>query len=234
MYHLIAGRPPFDAVQQQAIIQQIFRGSAPPLATLREGVPEGLRQLVEQGLSKNRDDRPSSWEAFARRLSELSASDQVLRGPLQEVLDSERYTLLRSLAFFAGFGDVELWEVVRRGRWQRYSYGHALFRRGEEGTAFHIITQGQVEVYREGRSVASLGAGTSVGEMAYLAPSPDLRVHTVDVLVSQLATTLSFTPQSMELLSLPTRAMFDKAFIGVLVRRLHAAHEALEHPRKIL
>jgi hypothetical protein len=28
--------------------------------------------------------------------------------------------------------------------------------------------------------------------------------------------------------------LFDKAFIGVLVRRLHAAHESLAHPRRIL
>jgi len=234
MYHLVAGRPPFDAVHQQAIIQQIFRGTPPPLASLREGLPVALQELIERSLSKDRKDRPANWDSFSQALSALSATDQVLRGPLQEVLDSERYTLLRGLTLFVDFGDVELWEVVRRGRWQRHSYGHALYRRGEESSAFHVITQGRVEVYRDGRSVASLGAGTTVGEMAYLAPSPELRVHTVDVLVSQLATTLSFTPQSMELLSLQTRSMFDKAFISVLVRRLHSAHEALGHERRIL
>jgi CRP-like cAMP-binding protein len=82
--------------------------------------------------------------------------------------------------------------------------------------------------------VATLGTGTSVGEMAYLAPSPELRVHTVDILVSQAATTVSFTPHSMEQFSLATRHLFDKAFIRVLVRRLHAAHEAAAHPRRIL
>jgi hypothetical protein len=30
------------------------------------------------------------------------------------------------------------------------------------------------------------------------------------------------------------RHQFDDAFIRVLVRRLHAAHEALAHPRRIL
>jgi hypothetical protein len=35
-------------------------------------------------------------------------------------------------------------------------------------------------------------------------------------------------------LSLATRHLFNEAFIGVLVRRLHAAHEALAHPRRIL
>ena len=49
-----------------------------------------------------------------------------------------------------------------------------------------------------------------------------------------LATTVSFTPQSMEQFSLATRHLFDKAFIRVLVRRLHAAHEAAAHPRRIL
>ncbi len=234
LYHLIAGRPPYDALHQQAIVQQIFRSTPPPLSALREGVPVNLQALIESCLAKDRKLRPASWDEFAQTLSALSANDQVLRGPLQEVLDSERYTLLRSLAFFCDFGDVELWEVVRRGCWQRHAYGHALFRKGEEGKAFHIVTQGQVEVYRDGKSVASLSAGASVGEMAYLAPSPDLRLHTVDILVAQQATTLAFTPDSMALLSLPTRSLFDKAFIGVLVRRLHAAHEAMSHPRRIL
>ena len=30
------------------------------------------------------------------------------------------------------------------------------------------------------------------------------------------------------------QSRFDKAFIKVLVKRLHAAHEALAHPRRIL
>jgi serine/threonine protein kinase len=234
LYHLIAGRPPFDAVQQPAIMNQIYNSTPPPLAELREGVSPALQSLIERSLAKQREQRPADWEAFAQALSGLIADRQVPRGALQEVLDSERFTLLRSLEFFTGFGDVELWEVVHRARWQRHTYGQALYRKGEEGNTFHIVTQGQVEVYRDGRAVASLGPGSSVGEMAYLAPNPELRVHTVDVLVSQPATTVSFSPDSIGQLSLATRHLFDKAFIGVLVRRLHAAHEALAHPRRIL
>ncbi len=225
LYHLVAGRPPFDAVQQPAMMQQIYHGTAPPLGTLRDGVPAGLQALIERGLAKERALRPASWDEFAQALSTLAAQGPQARGATQEVLDSERFTLLRSLEFFTGFGDVELWEVVHRAAWQRHGYGHALYRRGEAGNSFHIVTQGQVQVYREGRSVATLGAGSSVGEMAYLAPNPALRLHTVDILVSQAATTVSFTPDSLERLSLSTRHLFDKAFIRVLVRRLHAAQE---------
>ena len=90
------------------------------------------------------------------------------------------------------------------------------------------------EVFRDGNKVAQLGAGTSVGEMAYLAPSPELRRHSTDVLVSKPCTTISFTPETLEPLSPSTRHLFDGAFIKVLARRLHAAHEAIAHPRRIL
>jgi len=234
LYHLIAGRPPFDATEQQALMHQIYHAAPPPLDTLREGVPPALQSLIARGLAKGLEQRPASWDEFAHALSALGTDPLVQRGSLQDVLDSERFTLLRALEFFSEFDDVALWEVVHRASWQRHAYGQALYRKGEAGDTFHIVTQGQVEVYRDGRQVATLGAGHSVGEMAYLAPNPELRIHTVDILVSQPSTTVSFTPQSMQGLSLPTRHLFDKAFIRVLVRRLHAAHEALAHPRRIV
>ena len=190
--------------------------------------------VVLRALAKDVDERFASWEAFAQALSALVTTHQVPRGQLQGVLDSERFTLLRSLEFFARFGDVELWEVVHRGRWQRFSFGHALYRKGEEGRTFHILAQGEVEVFRDGNRVATLGAGTSVGEMAYLAPSEELRRHSADVIVTEACTTLSFTPETLAQLSPGGRHQFDDAFIGVLVRRLHAAHETLAHPRRIL
>jgi eukaryotic-like serine/threonine-protein kinase len=234
LYHLIAGRAPFDAAQQAALMHQIYHAEPAPLQGQRDGVPPRLDALIRRALSKRREDRHADWESFAQELAALVAEGELPRGPLQGVLDSERFNLLRSLEFFAGFGDVELWEVVHRAHWQRCAFGHALYRSGETGDTFHIIAQGQVEVFRDGRRVAQLGAGTSVGEMAYLAPSPDLRTHSADVVVSEPATTISFTPQMLEQLSLGTRRLFDAGFIRVLVRRLHAAHEALAHPRRIL
>ena len=234
LFHLVAGRPPFDAGQQLALMNQIYHSAPPSVASLREGVPPRMDKLLRQMLAKRPDERPADWDSFAREWALLVANSEVPVGRLQDVLDSERFNLLRSLEFFTSFGDVELWEVVHRGQWRRHKYGAALYRRGQEGNTFHIIAQGQVEVYREGKRVAQLGVGTSVGEMAYLAPSPDLRVHSADVIVSSPATTIAFTPDSLQCLTPATRHLFDSAFIKVLVRRLHAAHEALAHPRRIL
>jgi signal-transduction protein with cAMP-binding, CBS, and nucleotidyltransferase domain len=189
---------------------------------------------VLKALAKRPEDRYPNWDAFGQALSDLIASHKVPRGQLQGVLDSERFNLLRALDFFNSFGDVELWEVVHRAKWQRFPFGHALYKRGDEGRTFHIIAQGNVEVYRNGKRVALLGAGTSVGEMAYLAPNPELRRHSTDVVVSEPATTISFTPDTMAALSQGCRHHFDEAFIRVLVRRLHAAHERLADPRRIM
>ena len=234
LYHLIAGRPPFEAQVQSAMMQQIYHAQPAPLGALRDGVSPGLDAMIQRALAKDPNQRYANWEEFAQALSGLITNQQVPRGQLQGVLDSERFTLLRSLDFFARFGDVELWEVVHRAKWQRFHFGHALYRKGEEGNNFHILAQGEVEVFRDGKKVAQLGAGTSIGEMAYLAPSPELKRHSTDVIVTEAATTISFTPETLVQISPNCRHLFDEAFIRVLVRRLHAAHEALAHPRRIL
>ncbi|HJV61538.1 MAG TPA: serine/threonine-protein kinase [Albitalea sp.] len=234
LYHLIAGRPPFDAQVQSAMMNQIYNQEPAPLTGLRSGLASAVDDVIQRALAKNPTMRYTNWEEFAQALSSLIANHEVPRGQIQGVLDSERFNMLRSLDFFTSFGDVELWEVVHRAKWQRFSFGHALYSKGEEGRDFHIIAQGEVEVFRDGVKVAQLGAGTSVGEMAYLAPSPELRRHSTDVVVTEAATTISFTPDTLAQVSPGCRHHFDDAFIRVLVRRLHAAHEALAHPRRIL
>ena len=233
LYHMIAGRPPFDAQVQSAMMQQIYHAQPAPLGPLRSGVSPGLDEVVQRALAKEPGQRYGNWDEFAQALSNLITNQLVPRGQLQGVLDSERFNLLRTLDFFTSFGDVELWEVVHRAKWERYHFGQALYRKGEEGRTFHIIAQGEVEVFREGEKVAKLGSGTSVGEMAYLAPNPQLRRHSADVIVSKPTASVSFTPDTLAQLSTTTRHAFDQAFIRVLVRRLHAAHESLAHPRRI-
>ena len=63
---------------------------------------------------------------------------------------------------------------------------------------------------------------------------PHLTEADTDVIVTETATTISFTPETLAQVSPNCRHLFDDAFIRVLVRRLHAAHEALAHPRRIL
>ena len=142
LYHLIAGRPPFDAQVQSALMHQIYHQQ--PGAAAPRCAPASRRRVdavIQRALAKDPAHRYRDWDEFAQALSGLITHQQVPRGQLQGVLDSERFNLLRSLEFFASFGDVELWEVVHRAKWQRFDFGHALYRKGEEGNTFHIIAR---------------------------------------------------------------------------------------------
>ena len=107
LYHLIGGRPPFDAPHQMALMHQIYHQPPLPLVGQRQGVSEALDAVVQKALAKGPHDRFPDWESFAQALSGLVASQQVPLNRLGEVRDSERFNMLRSLEFFAEFGDVQ-------------------------------------------------------------------------------------------------------------------------------
>ncbi|MEJ7137767.1 serine/threonine-protein kinase [Amphibiibacter pelophylacis] len=234
LYHLIAGRAPFEAANHGMLVHQIYSQTPLLLDQRRQNLPPALVALVARGLAKDPAERWPDWAQVAQQLADLVSRGDLGQASQQEVLDTERFALLRGLEFFGGFNDVQLWEVARRGHWQRFAAGEALFTPGEIGGRFYILGRGRVEVFRGDLRVADLGSGTSVGEMAYLAPSPELRQHSALVRASEATTALGLTVESMAQFSAETRHCFDQAFIQVLVRRLHAAHESLAHPRQIL
>ena len=65
--------------------------------------------------------------------------------------------------------------------------GKVLIEEGERGREFFVIVEGEVEVRRKGRKVATLGPGSFFGEMALLSKIPRAATITtltaVDVLV---------------------------------------------------
>ena len=58
LYHLIAGRPPFDATRQQAIMHQIYNQQPASLRTLREGVTKTAMNGRWTGIASPRPCRP--------------------------------------------------------------------------------------------------------------------------------------------------------------------------------
>ncbi len=184
LYHLIAGRPPFEAhapagddapdLQRRAAAaggpaRRRARGAATPivrqaLAKIARRPPRRLGRVRAGAVGAGGAPRGAARRAAAR-CSTPSASTCCARSSSS-----------------AGFGDVELWEVVHRASWQRHAFGHALFQQGpaRRQLPHHRGRPGR-GVPRRSARWPQLGPGTSVGEMAYLAPSPDLRVHSADV-----------------------------------------------------
>ena len=75
---------------------------------------------------------------------------------------------LRGLDLFSGTSRSELADVARQLTMLTVPAGKVLVREGERGDEFMIISEGEAEVRQGGRTIAKIGRGGLVGEMALL------------------------------------------------------------------
>jgi CRP-like cAMP-binding protein len=74
--------------------------------------------------------------------------------------------VLGSLAIFSGLSKTELKRISDEAREELYSPGQDIVTEGESGGPFFCITEGRVDVLREGKKVAEQGPGSAFGERA--------------------------------------------------------------------
>ncbi len=82
------------------------------------------------------------------------------------------YAKLADVPFFDGWSKEELAHVDRVAEWVDYRPGETLIKQGTTGYEFIVILEGDVDVAVDGQTIAELGPGDHVGEMALLDGSP--------------------------------------------------------------
>ena len=219
-YQLLTGRLPFIGTNNYSIIYQIINVEPSPPSRLRSEVPPAIDTIVLRMLAKATTDRYQTWSELAGDLVEALGGTRA-RGS-ETVPEAEKFDTLRRLTFFAAFGDVELWEVLRLARWQPVKQGSVIIQEGDIGSSFFIIAEGEIEVRKQERPLNKLGPGECFGEMAYLGKQKFQRSASVvaasdAVLIEIRAETL---PRASEL----CRHHFNGAFLELLVDRLSAAN----------
>ena len=93
---------------------------------------------------------------------------------------NDRQKLLGDVALFSACTDRELDRLARHAEIVDFTAGDVLMSEGETGHEFFVIVDGEVGVTSGGTTVAKLGAGSYVGELALLDPGP--RTATVTAL----------------------------------------------------
>jgi serine/threonine protein kinase/tetratricopeptide (TPR) repeat protein len=68
LYELLAGRPLFQAESEARLLEQVLRGTPPPLRQAAPGVPRDLAVIVEKAIEKDPRRRYDTAEALARDL----------------------------------------------------------------------------------------------------------------------------------------------------------------------
>lgn len=69
LFHMLAGRPPFDAEGSGVVMAMHLYETPPQIQTLLPSIPTTLAELVNSLLSKSRAERPSMREVHARLLA---------------------------------------------------------------------------------------------------------------------------------------------------------------------
>jgi HEAT repeat protein len=139
-----------------------LRGSPSERATLSE------KALRLPGNARVRDVLLTSSELPARWLSVYLgfATYPNLEVPSMSVL--ETMFVLRTVELFSQLSSEELRAVAELAETAHYDAAAVIFREHDSGDALFILLRGEVEVSRDGKSVAVLSDGECFGELALL------------------------------------------------------------------
>jgi non-specific serine/threonine protein kinase len=222
LFQLLTGRLPFRASNHAALMYKIINAESPQVTQLNPNLPERLDKVIKKALEKDLYSRYKNGAEFATDLTavryQLVSDDNTSR-------DHERFDVLRKVAFFASFEDVEIWELLRFCVWRNISEKVTLMTEGDEDRRFGIILSGSVEISTGGKALCRLGPGEVVGEMAYLHPTSSKR--SANVVTLEAVEFIEINAAALDLSSEEVVERFRKVLLATVLDRLKAADKAL-------
>lgn len=215
MYELLAGKHPFMADNFSRLVARILNEDPLPVRDVRKDVPEILQTIVTRAMQKKVEDRYAMGLDLA---TDLSKAFDSLEGPEENISEQEKFNSIKSLEFFQGFPDAEMWEILRASTWQDYHNDEAIILEGELDDCFYIIIKGSVAVTKGAQVIRSLEAGDCFGEMGYLARTK----RTASIKSTSETSLLKINSTVISHVSLNCQVRFLKVFLRTLIHRLSA------------
>jgi predicted Ser/Thr protein kinase len=213
-YELLTGRPPFRASSRESLLYQILQIDPPAPSQVRPELPKALDAVVMRTLAKDREARYAQWRELAAEIEQLF---EHLDLPEQDLSEAERFSALRRLPLFQGFGEVEIWETLRIGAWRRLREGVTLVREGEVCPGFFILVAGEVVVSASGRALDVLREGQFFGDVLYFEDSGAPRGTTVTS--ASPVVLLEIRGEALARASAACQVQFNRALLRMLVNR---------------
>ncbi len=219
MYRLLTGRAPHQAQNLASLCHQILHIEPPTLRSHRPDIPQELERLVLRAMHKDRKLRYQNWKDFGSDLAALGRFAQ----SEQTANQTEQFTTMREMSLFKDFTDIELWEILRIGEWQKQPAQTVLMREDEMGDAFYVIIKGGVSVTKNGHLLNLIRGDDCFGEMAYISGRVVPRSATVTA--NTEVTVLKIMPNLLAQLSDHCQLHFNQAFLRVMADRLRMADD---------
>jgi len=200
MFQLLCGQLPYKADSNVELIEKINRAPIPSILEIRPDIPPNMVRIVERCLQKNPDDRYQTW---GEMIQDLSTIDAELEIPSESITDTKKFNLLRRLAFFKGFSDEALWEVLKIAKWGKYPAEKTLLKEGKPGSSMYIVASGKARILKNGVVLGIIGEGDCFGEMSYIRGEETRRsasvVSDTDIIIIRLnADAIQKVPEQVE------------------------------------
>jgi len=218
MYELLAGKHPFNADKFSRLVTMILNEEPPPIREVRTDVPEVLEDIVKKAMQKDIKDRYAMGLDLA---TDLNKAFENLEGPEEDIAEEEKFNTIKSLEFFEGFPDGELWEIIRASTWQEYADNNEIIVEGDLDDCFYIIVKGEVAVQKNDKSFRALISGDCFGEMGYLTKTK----RTATIKSQGDTALLKVNSTVISQVSLNCQVRFLKVFLRTLIHRLSATTE---------
>lgn len=219
-YEMLVGSPPFAAKGLTGLIHKVCNEDPAPLSQHRPEIPEQVWRIVKKMLEK---DLAKRYKTGIELVTDLDLLQDAIKHAPIAFSDEQKLTRLGELAFFAGFSQAELKEVLKVASWRRVDAGTVIFSEGEKERSFYIVAEGAVTVAINGVHLREIETGECFGEMEYLAEGG--RSGTVST--SRDATIVKIERDYKEWASLPCQMRLNKVFQQVLIERLRSTTKAL-------
>jgi eukaryotic-like serine/threonine-protein kinase len=222
MYRLLTGRLPYQATTQAALTHAILNTQPVRPGMLRPELPPLLDKIVMSAMHKEPAGRYGSWLDFGKELGQAFSTLRLVGDTLS---DSAKFNELRQMAFFEGFGDVALWEVVRIGAWKKIPAGSVIIREGDHGDSFYLLISGEVSVTLSGKQLNTVKPGGCFGEILYFTEHIERRTTTITA--SSDVTVIEIKAEALRAATDACQVSLNKAFMRVLIDRLMQANMQL-------
>ncbi|OGT34656.1 MAG: hypothetical protein A2W28_09805 [Gammaproteobacteria bacterium RBG_16_51_14] len=213
LYEMLTGKHPFYAESFSRLIYKIINEKPPPLREYRKDVPEILEKIVFHALQK---DSKKRYKMGLNMAADLSLAFDYLEAPEQDISIQEKFNSVKGLSFFSEFSEAEIWEIIRACIWQDYVTGDEIIVEGKIDDSFFIILSGEVEVYKEGVLIGTLGTGDCFGEMGYLSKTE----RTATIIAKGNVSLMKINSTSIDQVSVHCQLRFSRIFLHTMVKRL--------------
>ncbi|SMN11989.1 Serine/threonine protein kinase PrkC, regulator of stationary phase [uncultured Candidatus Thioglobus sp.] len=213
MYELLTGEHPFSGETFSQLVNQILYEEPTPLKEIRSDLPSVLTKIFAKSIQKDVKNRYQSGLEFAL---DLSHAFDKLREADHRISEQERFNAVKAIAFFQGFPESEIREVIKTSSYHTYEMKGKIILEGEVDDCFYIIVEGEVGVLKNKKPVRILEAGDCFGEMGYLTKAK--RTATIKALTKTVLLKINAT--NMAQLPLACQVRFLKVFLRTLVNRL--------------